>query len=143
MRGPSRRQRPVTSWRAAPVALLMLAGCQSLSELAVIEPGDFALIANAESLFLLEGLSPTELQIVLARDGQGASLPDEGQRVERLELPLDEACASSPFTPAGAPSATSVALATTSTVTSCISEPKSPPCDLTCGGVVWRLRAPG
>jgi hypothetical protein len=142
MRGPSHRQRIVGSWRAAPVALLMLAGCQNFTELAVIEPGDFALVANAESLFLVEALSPTELQIVLARDGQGASLPDEGQRVERLELPLDEACASSPFTPAGAPSATSVARATTSTVTSCIQEPKSPPCDLTCGGVVWRLRAP-
>lgn len=141
MRGPSRRQRPVTSWRAALVALLMLAGCQSLSELAVIEPGDFALVANAESLFLVEALSPTELQIVLARDGQGASLPEEGQRVERLELPLDEACAVSPF---NLPSSLTVSVSrvATSTVTPC-KDTQSAPCDLSCDGVVWRVRPNG
>ena len=138
MRGPSRRQRGVTSGRAAPVALLLLAGCQSLSELAVIEPGDFALVANAESLFLIEGLSPTELQIVVARDGQGSSLPEEGQRVERLELPIDEACAVSRF---NLPSSRTVTVSrvVTSTVTPCEAT-QSAPCDLDCDGFVWRVR---
>jgi hypothetical protein len=122
------------------VALGVLLSCQSLTEAAVVEPRDFAVVANSESLFLIEGVSRTELRVIVARDAWGNSLDVEGEIVERLELPPQETCGVPSFHLPRSLTLNASRIAS-STVAAC-QDLRFPPCDLACGGVVWAVRRP-